>query len=144
MSEDTQEQNQDQKTEQTSQSQWWHADLNHLASQLSRGMLNDMKRRILTSNIKKEKLTLNENGERIKEFFEREISRYQRRQASLTAKKREIAQSQHTTKRLQTKLRYKEQECEQYKKIIEGQMKMLHSFKAKLLAQNQAPRKASP
>jgi hypothetical protein len=38
------------------QQKWWHDSMSALASQLRKGVLNEMKTRILTSNIKKEKL----------------------------------------------------------------------------------------
>jgi len=53
-----------------------------LAGQLSRAVLNEMKRRILGTNIKKEKLALNENSDRMKSSFEREIKRYQKRKTT--------------------------------------------------------------
>jgi hypothetical protein len=59
--------------------QWWHDDMSLLAAQLSNGVLNEMKRRIHTSNIRKHKLTLNEDTERMTAFFNAEIRRYQKR-----------------------------------------------------------------
>jgi hypothetical protein len=59
--------------------QWWHDDMSLLAAQLSNGVLNEMKRRIHTSNIRKHKLTLNENTERMTAFFNAEIRRYEKR-----------------------------------------------------------------
>ena len=53
--------------------------MNELAGQLSKGVLNEMKRRIRTSNIQKEKLTLYENTDRMRQFFEREVLRYTKR-----------------------------------------------------------------
>ena len=67
----------------TDNEQWWHADMSPLASQLSKGVLNEMKHRILKSNIQKEKLTLNESTPRMKNFFERELTRYKNRKESL-------------------------------------------------------------
>lgn len=58
---------------------WWHDKIQPLADQLSKGILAEMKRRILTSNIQKEKLELNEDTARMRQFFEREICRYQKR-----------------------------------------------------------------
>lgn len=51
---------------------WWSPALNALAEQLSKGVLNEMKKRIANSNIKKEKLQLNEDTKRMKDFFQRE------------------------------------------------------------------------
>ena len=45
-----------------------------------------MKRRITTSNIQKEKLQLNEDTDRMKAFFEREIKRYNHRKDSMRLK----------------------------------------------------------
>jgi hypothetical protein len=58
---------------------WWHADLTELAAQLSKGVLTEMKRRILTSNIQREKLQLDEDSHNMRSFFEREIKRYTKR-----------------------------------------------------------------
>jgi hypothetical protein len=63
----------------TTTGQWWHDEMNELAGQLSKGVLNEMKRRIRTSNIQKEKLTLGENTDRMRQFFEREVRRYTKR-----------------------------------------------------------------
>ena len=65
---------------------WWHPSMNEMASELSKGVLNEMKRRILTSNIMKEKLTLNEKCHRMRQFFEREIARYTKRKAAMQEK----------------------------------------------------------
>jgi hypothetical protein len=59
--------------------QWWHAEMTSHAAQLSKGVLTEMKRRVQTSNIQKEKLQLNRNTERPKQFFERDIKRYTKR-----------------------------------------------------------------
>jgi hypothetical protein len=59
--------------------QWWHDNMTPLTAQLSNGVLNEMKRRISNSNIRKEKLTLNENTERMTAFFKAEIRRYKNR-----------------------------------------------------------------
>jgi hypothetical protein len=61
------------------ESSWWNSSWNELATQLSSGILNEMKKRILTSNVKKEKLQLDDKSEKMKEFFEREIQRYNKR-----------------------------------------------------------------
>ena len=52
--------------ENSTPTQWWHDDMTSHAAQLSNGVLNEMKRRIQTSNIQKEKLQLGENTERMK------------------------------------------------------------------------------
>jgi len=61
--------------------EWYHINMAPLAAQLSKGSLNDMKRRIEKTLIKKEKLDLSEDTTRMKEFFKREIKRYQNRKA---------------------------------------------------------------
>jgi hypothetical protein len=66
-----------------SNTEWWNQTMNELAIQLSKGILNEMKKRILTSNIKKEKLQLNEHTDRMKEFFQREIERYKKRKQKI-------------------------------------------------------------
>jgi hypothetical protein len=70
----------------TTTNQWWHDDITNLAAQLSRGVLNEMKRRIQTSNIQKEKLQLNENTERMRQFFMREVRRYTKRKETMRLK----------------------------------------------------------
>ena len=62
---------------------WWHPTLNALAEQLSKGCLNEMKKRIQNSNIKKQKLKMDEDSQRMREFFQREIERYNKRKANL-------------------------------------------------------------
>jgi tellurite resistance protein len=57
-----------------------------LASQLSKGVLNEMKTRILTSNIKKEKLKLTDSSQSMTEFFERENTRYETRKQNTKKK----------------------------------------------------------
>ncbi len=72
--------------------QWWHDDMTNHAAQLSKGVLNEMKRRIQTSNIQKEKVQLDENTERMKKFFEREIKRYTKRKAAMRHKQQQQQQ----------------------------------------------------
>jgi hypothetical protein len=62
---------------------WWHSEMNAFASKLPPGVLNEMKQRVLKSNIRKEKLALTENTQRMKEFFQREIDRYTKRKAGM-------------------------------------------------------------
>jgi predicted nucleotidyltransferase len=73
----------------TQQQQWWHKSMSDLAKQLSKGVLNEMKNRILSSNIKKEKLQLGSNSESMKSFFEREIKRYETRKQNMKKKQQE-------------------------------------------------------
>jgi hypothetical protein len=70
--------------------QWWHDDMTTHAAQLSKGVLTEMKRRIETSNIQKEKLQLNENTERMKQFFEREMKRYTKRKEATQLKEQPL------------------------------------------------------
>ncbi len=65
----------------------WHDSMTDLATQLSNGVLTEMKRRILTSNIQKEKLQLDEDTDRMRHFFEREIARYNKRKQYVNAQK---------------------------------------------------------
>lgn len=69
---------------------WWHDDMSPYAQQLSNGVLNEMKRRILTSNIQKEKLQLDESTNRMKQFFEREIKRYSNRKEKMKQKEADV------------------------------------------------------
>ena len=73
----------DTATNSDSSEKWYHPAMEEMASKLSTGVLNEMKRRITTSNIKKEKLELNENTDRMRSFFERELSRYTKRKEAL-------------------------------------------------------------
>ena len=70
---------------------WWNAAMQHLAVQLSKGVLNEMKQRILKTNIKKERLALDENTDRMRDFFDREIRRYNNRKEATKLKQQEIA-----------------------------------------------------
>jgi hypothetical protein len=68
---------------------WWHDDMSKRAGQLSAGVLNEMRKRILTSNIQREKLQLNEDTPRMRDFFEREIARYTKRKQHVQAQKQD-------------------------------------------------------
>jgi hypothetical protein len=74
------------KSTNSTTNQWWHDDMTSHAAQLSNGVLNEMKRRIQTSNIQKEKLQLGENTERMTQFFEREVKRYTKRKETMRLK----------------------------------------------------------
>ena len=75
-----------------------------------------MKKRILNSNIKKEKLQLDENTERMKDFFGREIERYQKRKAKLLANQRRIEETEKQHKRVEQELKKTQKQNEEYKK----------------------------
>ena len=96
---------------------WWHDNMSNLATQLSNGVLSEMKRRIQTSNIKKERLTLNEDTQRMREFFEREIKRYENRKEATRLKQQS---SQHIDKYrdiIRTLLKYNQalaNKCQQH------------------------------
>jgi hypothetical protein len=76
----------------TTSNQWWDDNMASHAAQLSKGVLTEMKRRIFSSNIQKEKLMLGEDTGRMKRFFEREIKRYTKRKDTMRLK-----EQQHTT-----------------------------------------------
>jgi len=59
------------------------------AGQLSNGVLNEMRKRILTSNIQLEKLQLDENTQRMRDFFEREIATYSKRKQHVQEQKQD-------------------------------------------------------
>jgi hypothetical protein len=69
---------------------WWHDEMTSHAAQLSKGVLTEMKRRVQTSNIQKEKLQLNKNTERPKQFFERDIKRYTKRKEATQLKEQQL------------------------------------------------------
>ena len=93
---------------------WWSPAMNIFAEQLSRGVLNEMKKRILKSNIKKEKLKLDEDTERMKQFFQREIERHNKKKAKLKHKQKTL---QTITKQLQyIQMRLAEKEKELHEK----------------------------
>lgn len=73
-----------------SNTNWWHDNLSELAAQLGKGVLTEMKRRIQTSNIQKEKLQLDEDSDRIRSFFEREIKRYTERKEATQLKQANV------------------------------------------------------
>jgi hypothetical protein len=77
------------KSQTTISNQWWHDEMSNHASQLSKGVLTEMKRRVLSSNIQKEKLMLNENTDRMKQFFLREIKRYTKRKDAMKLKEKQ-------------------------------------------------------
>jgi hypothetical protein len=73
----------------TTVEQWWHDDMSEKAAKLSKGVLNEMKHRIETTNINKEKLTLDESTDRMSEFFDKNIERYEKRMESVKKKREE-------------------------------------------------------
>ena len=91
---------------------WWHGALATFASQLTCGVLNEMKKRILTTKIKGEKLELNENTDRMKEFFQREIRRHQNRQRNLAKKLHDPE-----TERLKQEVERLKKQLEEVKKL---------------------------
>ena len=113
---------------------WWNPTLNTLASQLSRGILNEMKKRITTSNIRKEKLEPTEDSQRMKEFFSREIGRYERRK--LTTR---IKQDQART--LATKIVAAEDKTTELTQELEKLKKKYSDLKAGYCAQRNQIRK---
>ena len=70
--------------------------MSQYAEQVSKGVLNEMKRRIMTSNIQKEKLQLDESTERMRQFFEREIKRYSTRKDNMKKKAEETDEKLET------------------------------------------------
>jgi len=66
--------------------QWWDNTFSNLAENLTVGVLNEMKKRILNTKIKGEKLELEENSTRMRQFFERETKRYENRKSNLIKK----------------------------------------------------------
>jgi hypothetical protein len=115
-----------------SESSWWNSSWNELATQLSSGILNEMKKRILTSNVKKEKLQLDDKSEKMKEFFEREIQRYNKRKKTLSEHRLQSQQAITDNERnknqileLEKIIRKKEKDITDLREIIEKQMVML-------------------
>jgi len=90
---------------------WWHAGLEHMASQLSKGILKEMKHRILTSNIQKKRLRPNENTDRMLAFFRREIKRYNNRKETMRAKQQQTVDDKD-------KLEASQAHVEAYRRII--------------------------
>ena len=102
---------------------WWSPALNVLAEKLSQGCLNEMKRRILKSNIQKQKLKLNEDTQRMRDFFEREIKRHNNRKQKLTERKEQnrllqlkLQKAQQDIEELHTKLKNYEKEIKRLRK----------------------------
>ena len=94
---------------------WWNPSMNQYAQQLSKGVLNEMKKRILNSNIKKQKLELNEDSQRMTEFFQREIERYNKRKSKQNNCNQELGLLKTELDRLKNDLKEKENECEEAK-----------------------------
>ena len=70
--------------------QWWADSMSPLASQLSNGVLNEMKHRVENTNIRKHKLHLDEDTAKMTAFFNAEIARYQKRKDNQKKKKDEL------------------------------------------------------
>jgi hypothetical protein len=114
----------------TDQKEWWHQDMDMLANQLTKGVLNEMKKRITRSRIQNERLELNENTERMKAFFEREITRYNKRKQYMKKKniclkdtKQHNNEMEKFVEELQKQCDYWEQKClsvgEKLKSIVQ-------------------------
>jgi hypothetical protein len=101
-----------------SNQQWWHDDMSSLAEQLGKGALTEMYRRILTSNIQREKLKPDESTDRMRSFFDREIQRFQKRKQAAADKK--LAAESHQTKMIDA-----------YKAVIRKLIKGNESFAKK-------------
>jgi hypothetical protein len=71
---------------------WWHPDNDELMFQLSIGVQNELKHRIQHTNIKREKLQLDESSERMTQLLQREIARYNKRLDAAAKKKRDLEQ----------------------------------------------------
>ena len=69
---------------------WWHDNLTGLAAQLSKGVLTEMKRRIQTSNIQREKLQLDKDSQSMRSFFDREIKRFSKRKEATRFKQADL------------------------------------------------------
>jgi DNA repair exonuclease SbcCD ATPase subunit len=127
---------------------WWHPTLNALAEQLSNGVLNEMKRRIQGSNIRREKLELKEDSKRMTDFFQREIQRHAKRKEKLKQKSERINNIQLQLEQIKHQLREKEksfnQKEKEYKKIIEQQMKYLDALKSRLGLRKRSLRPSPP
>jgi hypothetical protein len=73
-----------------SEQHWWHDSMDELAAQLSKGVLAELKKRVLTSNIQREKLQLDEDSQNMRSFFEREIKRYTKRKEATRLKQTDL------------------------------------------------------
>ena len=83
---------------------WYDHEYANLAGQLSNGMLNEMRKRIEQSKIRGQKLELSEKSDRIKQFFEREIARYNKRKHGLNRKLTELEELRKENQELKDKL----------------------------------------
>ena len=112
-------------------SKWWSDSFDYLAEKLSSGVKNEMLKRITTSNIQKQKLNPNENSERMKQFFVREIDRYEKRKKKhdemqqkkdleITTLKQEIETQQQTINKLVAFIKkLKDTKCLKPKSVLE-------------------------
>ena len=118
------------------QVQWWHENLNSFAEQLPKGVLNEMKLRIENGNIRKEKIMMNEDTDRIKEFFNREIERYKKRlnkQDELQKSQKDLDLKLEEVQELEKKLIDKE---EKYQSEIASLKKQVSSLTAEMFELN--------
>ena len=118
---------------------WWNPALNIFATQLSKGMLNEMKKRIETSNIKKEKLMPNEDSPRMRAFFEREIGRFERRKASVQSQQDQavalaskVDTVEDENRELRIQLEKANTTIEKYKNFAALQMTYVRSMESRL------------
>lgn len=124
---------------------WWHPELNDVAELVPAAQRSEMKQRILSSNIRKEKLALNENTERMRDFFEREIRRYNNRRRGQGLKrqlrsdlftaettveelKQQVASLQKELEEKANRITQLEEEARMHTQILEQQQRLLRQI----------------
>lgn len=121
-------------------SKWWHPCMAALAAKLSAGVLNEMRRRISTSNIQKEKLVLDEDTDRMRSFFDREIQRYTTRQTNQQQKRKQIqsrfASMEQDMQALQTQLQQSQKKCAQMRALVQRQFNLIYRLAEKCKEHN--------
>ena len=106
--------------------------------------MNEMRKRVLSSNIQKEKLDLKENSKRMTDFFQREIERYNKRKQNMCKKQHESDELKRENDELKLNLKTQQDECEELKKIVRKQMDMLERAAQLQRAKRQSNHHRSP
>ena len=112
-------------------STWWNRSFDNLASQLTPGALNEMKKRIENTKIQGETLQLGERSERMRDFFHREIKRSNKRKENLAKKllSPEIQKLRAKVDQLEKDVCYYKQAASEYKERYRDLERYLKSIR---------------
>jgi hypothetical protein len=111
-------------------SKWWNRNFDNFARQLTKGALNEMKKRIENTKIQGETLQLGEASERMRDFFHREIKRCNKRNDNLAKKllSPEIGKLRTRISQLEKDVSYYKQATSKYKercRELDGYLKSI-------------------